>query len=608
MRISRTVMLAIVTFWLYAPFVAASNYPVVGVTKSVSPLGPDQSALDPLDTVTLTIELTGDTRTYPQGVETAVVLVLDESGSMDGEEGFSRSAAKAVISILKPTDKVGLVAFDTGIKSKVNLTTNHTAVSSAIDALDSPDDATNALKAVTEANAMLAADKSAVKRMVIFFTDGVPTPITQMDDILDKTQEMNKAKISYYTVAYRNFLKSWLKQLAYATGGNFCDAGTGGTIATCFTAAFKAGSQTVSAQDVWVHEVLSSDFKAVAGTFSYSTGGSYVPDAPDFKAAMQAAEQKLYTSGVLDTPAIYELPKGRSFTVSFDITPTSCTETVQKLGINNSQATYLEYDFGPLSFKISHPEFNQAFVAVNRCGAYIDKRFEQTNRVITVSLRNAFPDRNIYDVHLTEVVGALVGPYVGSATPASWNGDSRVVFPHYPPNDAWNVNGLEWRLFNGVPVGPNDPNPTYPPFGFKVNSHNYIGPSTEVQFKLPVYAKTEAAGKKNVLINQGWQPAIEGGEEPGSSLTFWYKLPFGAPEPKQEIINGYTFRYSYESISGSSNWSKKRHVVIRLPDLHVASFEPEWPYAPEPLTVQPLEPRGPGLPPTIDPTKLTPRP
>ena len=588
----------------------AFDYPVVKITKSVSPLGPDQIALDMLDSVTVTIALTGDTKNYPNGVETAVVLVLDESGSMDGHESYSRGAAKAVIALLKPADKVGLVAFGSGIKAKVALTTDHASVTAKINSLDSPDGQTNALNAINEANAMLTADPTAVKRIVIFFTDGVPTPITQVDDILDKVDDLNQAKISYYTVAYQNFLKNWLKQLAQETGGVFCDAGTGALIESCFIDAFKKGSQTVNAQHVWVHEVLSKNFEAVPGTLNYSMGGSYTPETPSFKAAMQSAAQTLYSTGVLDTPAIYELPASRTFNVQFDITPTTCKDIVQNLGTNDTNATYLEYNFGPMkAFQIYYPEFNQAFVKVNRCGVYLNKTFEQTNRIINIRLSNAFPDRNVCDVHLTEVVGPLVMANVGAATPSTWQGDSRIVFPHYPPGEAWKVNGLEWRLFDGVPLGPNEPPSQFPPHGFKVTSHNYIGPSTEVLFKLPVDARPEAAGQKNVLVNMGWKPSIDGGDETGSTLTFWYKIPFGVPRPKNENVAGYTYNYYYESISGDSKWDFKRHVVIHLPDLKVPSLEPEWPHTKSSQMIYlPGDAKWPGKPTKVDPSKITPKP
>jgi hypothetical protein len=52
--------------------------------------------------------------------------------------------------------------------------------------------------------------------------------------------------------------------------------------------------------------------------------------------------------------------------------------------------------------------------------------------------------------------------------------------------------------------------------------------------------------------------------------------------------------------------ARRSHVIIRLPSFEVPSLEPRCPYVKGPPTVEP--PEGPGLPPEIDPSKLTPKP
>ena len=233
----------------------------------------------------------------------------------------------------------------------------------------------------------------------------------------------------------------------------------------------------------------------------------------DFKAAMGKAEQAFYASGTLTTPPIFELPKGRTFDVSFDVTPATCKDKKQDLPVDDTAKTYLTYKYGQKVFDIYHPTYNQAWIPVSPCGVYVEKSFDQTNRVISISVRNTFQDRVVSDVHVIEVVGPDVGHLIGEATPFSYQGERQVVWPHYPKGESWRTDGVEWRLFSGHFVGGTQFTP-YPPIGWQVTTHSYIPEGKQVEFRLPIYAKPSAAGKTNVLLNKGNVVDIESGVVP----------------------------------------------------------------------------------------------
>ena len=570
----RLMVVFISLFSLVCPACLGNVYPVPTVTKKLAPLGPDKSAIDMSEYATIDITVSGDTVYEQSGVETAVVIALDESGSMDDLCTHSRAAAKTVVNSLNPMDKVALVTFSTNAQKVVSLTTQHAQAIAAINNLPSPDGMTNVKAAFDLANTILLQDKTAIKKIVILFTDGMPTPLTQIDQLDDKKSFLNANNINYYTAGYGDFSKAWLKDLAEDTGGEFCAPTSPDDISVCFKTFWEEASQYVHAQQVIVNEVLSANFEVKPGSCTYSTGGG-VKELKEFADGMEAAKSNFYSTGTLTTPPIYELPKGRTFNLSFAVKPKTCQPVLAKLPVNDEKKTYLAFKYGAGEFKVTPPQFNQEYIPVNPCGVYIDKNFEQINRVVTIEIRNTFQDRNVNDIHVVDILGEHVYGDAYVATPFTYGTLGQVVWPHYPPGSSWEPDGVEWRFFNGVPATQYQ---KYPPHDWSITSHGYIEPNTNLKLSLPIVAKASAEGKSPVTINKGrvLDPDVP---QEGAQISFWYYFEHAADKIPSEQVGKYTYNYSYEDLpfGFSDQWGSKRHVVIYLPELEVLTLPPQWP-------------------------------
>ncbi len=556
------------------PSSPAKKYPVVKVTKSMGTLGPDKTGIDVLESATITIKLDGDSMKNPKGL--SVVLILDESGSMDNLAKHSRAAAKAVVGLLDPSDKVALITFSTNATLVSGLTMQHQKVISAINNLSDPDGKTNVKQAFDLANTTLKNDKSAIKKVVFLLTDGMPTPITQADQLRKGIPSLNASNINYFTAGYGNFTKTWLMELAEDTGGTFCDPTSPSYIKTCFQKFWQQASKLAHAQQVTINEVLSSHFSVVSGTFSHSTSLKSMPKY--LKDALIKAEANFYATGVLKTPPIYELPTGQHFSVSFDVSPKTCKPKKTNLPVNDITKTYLEYRYGAKVLTITHPQFNQVSVPVNPCGVYVEKKFEMANRIVRIAIRNTFQDRNVNDIHVVEIQGDYVTPIPASAKPFKYGTLGQVLWPHYPATSYMTPDGVEWRFFDGLPTTAATIK-LYPPYGYTVQSHGYIKANTKLELSLPINAKASAKDRSPVVINK---EGIKGPDVTvvGGSITFWYYYDkFADTKIKSEQIGGYTYKYYYEDLpyGFSQKWGNKRHVVINLPKLEVVSLPPEWP-------------------------------
>ncbi len=136
--------------------------------------------------VTVTLSLIGETGIA--GEPEDIMLVLDRSGSMAGAPLANlKTAAKAFVDIIdKATDgtlngtiangsRVGVVSFASTATLNVALTSNATAVKSAIDALAASGN-TNHAAAITLAQSTLAGSVPTNTKEMIVFTDGMTTP------------------------------------------------------------------------------------------------------------------------------------------------------------------------------------------------------------------------------------------------------------------------------------------------------------------------------------------------------------------------------------------------------------------------------------------------
>ena len=492
-------------------------YPTCKVTKSVSP-----KVIGSGEYTTVTISVDGDEKKQSTPVPKSVVITLDESGSMESNSSYSRAAAKAVVNELDAGDKVALVTFGSSASVVAALTTDHASVLKKIDQLGSPSGSTNMLAAFDKSNDLLIKDTGAFNKMVILFSDGVPSPLTQIDDIKDKLDVPLNAGIHYFCVGY--LVKLGLQDLAEETGGEFYEATKIDQLVGYFKQALATMTDVLLVRNVVVKEVLASGIKVRSGSFNYSQ--SQGSETKSSQQAMAKAEQAFYSTGTLTLPSIPLLGKGRNFTFHFDVTAFGCQKEFNIRDINDTKKSYVDYSVGNNTlFTLPMPP---AQVSVKACGVYWTKKFDATTSRVVIEIQNTFTDRKVYDIHVAEITGPDIALHAGTAQPG---------FPiagiYYPSwcHDVWTDWGVEWDW-------------------------SYIDADTTKTFSVEVHAEPSAKGKSPVVINPEWDPPV-------------IDIEGTLPEPKT-----YGFvEYWYKDDSG-----KRVDVKAQFPELTVPKLDPKWPY------------------------------
>ncbi|MCX6618079.1 MAG: VWA domain-containing protein [Acidobacteria bacterium] len=108
---------------------------------------------------------------------TAVVLVLDKSASMDGAKmAMTREAGRAAIALLRPTDKVGVIAFDSAFRWVVPMSPagDMARISQLIESIVA--DGGTSIYPALEAGFQAIRQESAGRKHIILMTDGWSTP------------------------------------------------------------------------------------------------------------------------------------------------------------------------------------------------------------------------------------------------------------------------------------------------------------------------------------------------------------------------------------------------------------------------------------------------
>lgn len=159
------------------------------------------------------------------------MLVFDVSGSMNeaGKLEQAKQAARAFIEMLRPQDRVGLIAFDVEVHRMASLTSDQTVLHQAIDEM-------GGVRDTALYDALLAAvqDLESVqgRRAIVVLSDGMDNHSRHtLEDVID---EIGPAGLSIYTVGLGNPDEpagSWagldvqsLTALAERTGGQYAFA------------------------------------------------------------------------------------------------------------------------------------------------------------------------------------------------------------------------------------------------------------------------------------------------------------------------------------------------------------------------------------------------
>lgn len=185
--------------------VAASNNTVnpgeVIATKTASVVeGGDGRSVD------ISFNVSGQSFTESIQAEREIILVLDDSGSMDEYVGNTtkvsalKSATNELVNNLLSAEnagkvKVGIVTYGSDVKSTCALSTNKTSLNTCINSLEG-DGGTNIQAGLKAANSMFTNSSTSVKS-VILLSDGIPTFYTDANGVRHGTGNSDEHEVKY---------------------------------------------------------------------------------------------------------------------------------------------------------------------------------------------------------------------------------------------------------------------------------------------------------------------------------------------------------------------------------------------------------------------------
>ncbi len=151
---------------------------------------------------------------------TAVVLVLDKSGSMSGPKiQMARDAARSTLTTLRPVDKIGVISFDESFDWVIPLgpATNLDEKGKQIDEIMA-NGGTKIYQAV-EAGFEAIVKEPASRRHIILLTDGVSTPGTA-EDFPQLERDALAKQVTISTIGVGDYInRELLDELAHKTKG-----------------------------------------------------------------------------------------------------------------------------------------------------------------------------------------------------------------------------------------------------------------------------------------------------------------------------------------------------------------------------------------------------
>src|ERR1700686_144975 len=151
---------------------------------------------------------------------TAVVLVLDKSGSMSGPKiQMARDAARSTLSTLRPIDKIGVISFDESFDwvFPLGAATDLEAKGKQIDEIMA-NGGTKIYQAV-ESGFEAIVKEPASRRHIILLTDGVSTPGTQ-EDFPQLERDALAKQVTISTIGVGDYInRDLLDELAHKTKG-----------------------------------------------------------------------------------------------------------------------------------------------------------------------------------------------------------------------------------------------------------------------------------------------------------------------------------------------------------------------------------------------------
>ena len=169
------------------------------------------------------------------------LLVMDVSGSMNnaGKLSAAKAAAQAYVDQMRPGDQAGLLTFNTKVTYVQAITTDHAALSQAINSLKAEND-TAMFDALVEANQIL--QEYAGRKAIILLTDGLDNQSKNTSNQVTKTIGASGLSISTIGLGnpdnagpYFGLDETVLKSLAEKAGGVYSYANNPADLSRLYT-------------------------------------------------------------------------------------------------------------------------------------------------------------------------------------------------------------------------------------------------------------------------------------------------------------------------------------------------------------------------------------
>lgn len=156
----------------------------------------------------------------------AVVLVVDVSGSMDGEPiAQAKAAARGFVEGLSPIDSVAVVSFSDEVTVLQQATTDRDAVFASLDGLGAVGN--TALYQAATLGAWEAGNTASQRRAVILLSDGVDFGNKSTISRDDSIAAVHAAGVPFFTVGLGSAIdREYLSALSEGTGGQFLETPT----------------------------------------------------------------------------------------------------------------------------------------------------------------------------------------------------------------------------------------------------------------------------------------------------------------------------------------------------------------------------------------------
>lgn len=358
-----------------------------------------QDSIQPGEWTEVNLIVHGYSRRETNCVPFEVVLLIDQSGSMDwNDENNDRLiAAKQFVTRISQENcgiRVALVPFNDEVEEDavVSLTESYGTVISAIDNLEGEDGGgTSIVTAMSTAqNILITNGNPNLTRAIVLITDGRPSE-AERSEILDKIEQSIQNDLRYYTIGLGNDIdEGLLATMAQHTGGFYRHASEG--VSSIYSDIFEELAFIIFARNIILHEQLATGLKVREGSLSGWPEEEGVP-GPD-----SMEEQGFYDNGNIEIH-FGTLRSGEERSISFQITSPACLtpdspqESIelpvdQLEGPNPARLSY-RFGSGP---QIEIPVEQRMLICLRPGALRCDKQLDDDTLTVHVSCKNRYTE------------------------------------------------------------------------------------------------------------------------------------------------------------------------------------------------------------------------